>query len=218
MMDYYEHIEDYINGNLSEDDMAAFKEQLDQDDELAQAVENFRVVDEALGILVEDDIRGFIAALEHEEDVTPSEPIKKTPGYKSYLFWLLFVSSIALFAYLYKSYYKINEGSRNDMLFATYYSDYLSPEVRGDSNQAPTLNLCNQGHKLMQEEKLEAAKAVFLESLQVENDCTDKSQWYLTLIYLKEGDQAAVDSLLNIMIEDKESPYKSRSIRIKKEL
>ena len=70
----------------------------------------------------------------------------------------------------------------------------------------------------MQEERLETAKSIFLESLQEENVCTDKSQWYLILIYLKEGDKAGVDSLMNIILDDRESPYNSKALKLQKEL
>lgn len=219
MIDFYEHIEDYINDTLSEADLAAFKKQLDQDDELVRAVENFGVVDEALGLLVEEDIRGVIAGLERGEGIkNTSKSLQKTPGYKSYLLWLFFASCLALFAYLYKSLSENNTSSQNDILYASYYSEYMSPEVRGDSNQTPTLTLCNQGHKLMQEEKLSDAKAVFLQSLKVEDNCTDKSQWYLALIYLSEDNRASLDSLLNIIVTDQASPYNARALKLSKEL
>ncbi len=219
MMDFYEHIREYLEGSLSESDMAAFKEQLDQDDELARAVENFGVVDEALGLLVEEGIRGVIVGLERgDEDIMSLEPIQKTPGYKSYLLWLLFASCLALFAYLYKSLKQDSSSTQNDILYAAYYSDYMSPEVRGNSNQEPTLTLCNQGHRLMQEEKLNDAKAVFLQSLKVEDNCTDKSQWYLALIYLSEDNGTSLDSLLNIIVPDQTSPYHAKALKLSKEL
>lgn len=72
-MDFYEHIEDYINGNLSEDDLAAFKEEMAHNVELQKAVENHGVVEDALALLIEEDVRGVIAGINKAQGSKPDK-------------------------------------------------------------------------------------------------------------------------------------------------
>jgi len=44
-----------------------------------------------------------------------------------------------------------------------------------------------------------------------EDDCTDKSKWYLMLIYLKSGDVEKRNKLLAEIIADVESIYAGRA-------
>ena len=90
--------------------------------------------------------------------------------------------------------------------------------VRAHTDSDIKLSLCNQGHKLMQERKLIAAKEAFLKSLKIKNDCTAKSQWYLSLIYLKTEEEFKRDSLLMTIIENKSHPYKTKALNLESDI
>jgi hypothetical protein len=67
MIDYYDHIDDYVNGLLNGAELDAFEAAMAEDSELAKAVANHDVAMDVIGSLMEDEVRGVIGEVEGEE-------------------------------------------------------------------------------------------------------------------------------------------------------
>ncbi|MFT6334728.1 MAG: hypothetical protein ACI86M_002391 [Saprospiraceae bacterium] len=73
MIDYYDHIDDYVNGMLTGAKLDAFEAAMSEDSELASAVANHDVAMGVIGSLMEDEVRGVIGEVEGEESVSQSQ-------------------------------------------------------------------------------------------------------------------------------------------------
>lgn len=206
MIDYYQQIGAYLEGKLTREERSAFELAMSNDPALKEALSNHDVVNEALDHLVEEDIRSTIKKLDHAESSDTIEQ-KQSPRYGiiTYLLFALGLGLLAIMAYFIKK-QRIAPASE---LYATYYAPFLSPTERGDENK--TLSLCDEGHAAMEKSNLDDAKRLLVIAADSNNDCTDKAQWYLSLIYLFEEEKVKRDSLLELIIRDNNSIYQKRA-------
>ncbi len=56
-MDFFDKIQDYINGSLSVEDRKAFEAELQTNEDLAEILENYSVIDQVLDYLIQEDVR-----------------------------------------------------------------------------------------------------------------------------------------------------------------
>jgi len=204
MMDFFEHIDDYLSGRLSEEDRKLFEEELKSNEALRVALGDQEIVASAIDLLIEEDIRKVIA----DDDIKVIDINPKNDGSRRR--WIGIAASLLL---ILGAYYFINPfGSPSqDDLYAEYFSDFLPPTTRGD-NDVAELSICDRAHYLMTEGDLSNPKLILEEHVaSEEDDCTDKSQWYLMLIYLKSGDVEKRNKLLAEIIADVESIYAGRA-------
>ena len=68
MIDYYDQIDDYVNGLLQGEELVAFEAAIGADSELASAVENHDVAMGVIGSLIEEEVRGVIKEEDDEEE------------------------------------------------------------------------------------------------------------------------------------------------------
>ncbi len=210
MIDFYEHIGDFLSSKLSDEDRILFERAMEEDPELRKAVDNHNIVEEALELLIEDDIRSVIKNLKTDSPVQKSTYL----GFKTYLLVAGIMLLLALLAYIIKQ----NSKPDVEILYAQYFSDYVEPNTRGEILPTSELTVCDQGHKLMFHKNYPEAAVILESAAQIENDCTDKSQWYLSLLYLLEKKEDKLDSLLLLIQEDEISPYHNNAIKLFKEI
>ena len=67
MIDYYDHIDDYVNELLQGEELLAFEAAMAEDKELVDAVGNHDVAMGVIGSLIENEVRGVIGEVEGEE-------------------------------------------------------------------------------------------------------------------------------------------------------
>ena len=206
MIDFYEQIGAYLEDKLTPEERSAFEIAMSNDPELKEALDNHDIVDEALDHLVEEDIRSTIKKVEHRENEEGSKQ-KQLPKYGiiTYLLFALGLGLLALIAYFIKK----QKTPPAAELYATYYAPFLSPTERG--NETKTLSLCDEGHAAMEKSNLDDAKQLLVTAASTNNNCTDKAQWYLSLIYLFEEEEVKRDSLLALVTEDDDSIYQKRA-------
>jgi hypothetical protein len=205
-MDFFEHIDDYINGRLDAEQMEQFSQELRTNLDLAKAVENHDIVESTLDLLLEKDIRSQIDSLK--------SPQGNNHNTIRTIVILALISIVGLIYYLSSS----DEEPLPEQLYAIYFKPYMSSGERGTSEDINQLNNCDQAHYYMTKEDFDLAKIAL--DLSVENNevCIDKAYWLLSLYYLKINDLENAKELLNQIITDKKSIYKDQAIGLLKEL
>ena len=210
MKDFFEHIDDYLQDRLDLKDRKVFEEAMAKDPDLQRAVENHDIVEEVLDLMIEEDIRNTIKSIDDED----SRPIDQAYGLKTFLIILGIMLLLALIGFLFNQLQKESP----EEIYATFYSPYVASQLRGTDAIPNDITTCDRGHALMELQEFDEARLVLVESAQKEDDCTDQSQWYLTLIYLREGNETERDSLLDIIVLDNQSPYQDRAIQLRSKL
>ncbi|MBP6235362.1 MAG: hypothetical protein KA270_01735 [Saprospiraceae bacterium] len=126
MSDPFEHIDAYIQNQLSEADKKAFEEAMLHDNTLRSAVENYHLV---MGIgmgLLEVEVRDIL-----NKESNKIKPVSK-PNYK---WWIpVFIIFLAILSYFFLKYYETNQFEER---IAYVMNDYVPPQVvftRGGSD------------------------------------------------------------------------------------
>ena len=70
MKDFFEYIEDYLQGRLSQEDKLSFEKEMAQNNELKLAVENYDIMSMIGDALIEEEIEGHIAKTLDEEQAS----------------------------------------------------------------------------------------------------------------------------------------------------
>ena len=221
MTEFYEHIGDYIGGQLTGDDLISFEQELAVNKELQEAVENHDIVEELLDLMWEEEARKVLDEAPIEETI-PSKPslnIKETKTRSLRRFVPLAAALLVLLAvgFLFKDHFKAPLS--NEQLFAKHYSEYMGQTVRGEEATDSEISICDQGHYYLDKGDITTAKKLFLLAVnQKANSCTQKSYWYLCLIYLKEGNEKERDGLLRSMVNNKQHNYHSKAVKLQADL
>ena len=209
-MDYFEHIENYLEGRLSEEDKQLFDDELKRNEELRIALGNHQEVSGALDLLVEEGVREVLRKDKAKE-------IQLNPKNTNSWRWIGIAASLLLLA---GAMYFLNPFSSpsHDDLYVAYFSDFLPPTTRGD-DYVDELRVCDKAHYLMTEGDVINAETILKQHLSEQEDgCTDKSQWYMMLIHLKKGDNLKTNNLLDQIINDSGSIYRERAQELKDKL
>ena len=199
-MDYFDIIDDYLNSRLSADQEALFERELDNNEELARAVDNHDVVSAALDMMVEDDIRSQMKP----ENSSVTDEVQSFP-------WkLLALILVAIFVLLFVLNRYQNQPVDHEQLYAMHFKPYIVPGNRGITDtlkdDAPK---CDQGHYLMTRAEVQRAIELFELSIQENESCADKSKWLLALAHLKT-DQIG-QSIAQLKMIDSQSDYAQRA-------
>jgi len=209
MTDYFEHIGDYKSGKLTGEALLAFEKELAVNQELKAAVSNHDVLDELLDLMWEEDVRKVMVEEKTE---------KKASFFRLRNMLLIAASILALIvcAWLIQS----QLSNQHEKLYTEYYAPFIDVNVaRGENNEPQELTPCNLGHFYMDEGRYEEAKEVFLSDLsKVNYDCTEKSQWYLSLYYLKFEQELERDELLEKIINSPDHVYYDKALKLRGEL
>ena len=95
MIDYYDHIDDYVNGLLQGEELKAFVGAMAEDVELAAAVENHGVAMDVIGSLIEDEVREVIGEVESEEDLSSTAQVEGIDSGKGNVRWMRILRGVA---------------------------------------------------------------------------------------------------------------------------
>ena len=210
-MEYFEHIEDYLEGRLPEEDKQLFDDELKRNEELRIALDNHQEVSSALDLLVEEGVRDVI----REDKIKEVEliPIRQNKSW----FYIGVAASLLLLAVAINILRSFGPATNED-LYAEYFSDFLPPTTRG-ADYVEDLSVCDKAHYLMSEGEVGEAQLLLENHLkQVEDNCTDKSQWYMMLINLRQDQDEKRDGLLEAITSDAESIYRERAKELKDKL
>ena len=90
MIDFFDYIDDYMDGKLSGDLLAQFEEALKSDSELKRAVDNYQSAKKLAGGIIEEETRTLLENLEQDEQ----EEIEKRNGSKGP--WIIGALIVAL--------------------------------------------------------------------------------------------------------------------------
>ncbi len=221
MIDFYEHIGAYKNGKLEGDMLKLFETELSKNPELRAAVDNHDVVEELMDLMYEDELRSVLN--EESKDAIPTQTIDATENVKKlpYLRWMTIAASLAAviaIGFLFKDQFSTPS---NEDLFAKHMSAYMGNVVRGDALEDDSISACDKGHYFLDKGNVEKAKELFIADLRNQpNECTDKTEWYLCLIYLKTGDVIQRDDFLNSIISlgPTQSKYYNKAVKLQADL
>lgn len=213
MTDYFIQIGDYTQGKLTKAAKQAFEMEMSSNEELRRAVENHDIMDKALDFMWEEDARK-VAMEAHETVVensadsdTNQKKETKTISLSKRLTAIAASFAILLVAGFLMMQNLINKPAK---LYAEFYVPYMGSQPRGD-NSASSLALCEQGHSLMENEQIEKAIETFKTSIQNNEACVQKSQWYLSLCYLNQNNIEQRDSLINVILSTANHDYLSQA-------
>jgi len=208
MTDYFMQVSDYVEGRLSSADKKAFETEMSYNEELRRAVENNDVMDLTLGMLWEDDARQ-VAERAHKEFGETNEETQGSQkqdanifSFKKGLAVAASLAALLIIGYLIVQ----NVNNPNPKLYAEFYSPYMGDQSRGSNTNSFTA-LCDQGHFLMDNEQFSEAIEAFKKSIESNEDCMQKSQWYLSLSYLRNREEHERDLLLQEIVNSKNHEY-----------
>ncbi len=225
MTNFYGHIGTYKAGQLTGDDLRSFEKELAVNKELREAVENHDVVEELLDLLWEDEARRVVEDSQIEitnssqigdssaDTLIATEPEAKTRKLKRFIPLAAVLLVLLAVGFMFKDHF--STPLTREELFAKHYSPYMGETVRGVESEDMDIRRCDQGHYYLDEKDIPTAKFLFEYDVnQRAHNCTEKAQWYLSLIYLLEGNDRDMYGLLDRIANDPNHTYRSNAIKL----
>ena len=173
-------IEKYLNGEMTSQDEAQFDAEIEQNPELAAAVDNFGVANDAIELLIEDNLRAELNNLKAEESgsqasnvvsINKNKPVARMRSLRSYL---AAAASVALLL----GFFGMNWAGDNysdTALGEEMYSGYDLPNVRSGNN---TLHPFSEGLTAFQNKNYNQA-VQFFKGIVVDDPRYAEAQFYL---------------------------------------
>lgn len=185
MMDPYDHIEEYINGQLSEQDRIVFEELMAKDDALKNAVEHHDVAMNIVSSLIEDEVRGVLS-----EEGSSSSSSRKTIVRKisNSTKWSIAASFIIMMSI---GLYFTNKNIESNQFAARYQETkkFLQlPENSTTRGEVSIGNKLEEGVNLFELRQWEESKIVFSSLLGDNQYNNDTIQFYLGHIHYRLQD------------------------------
>lgn len=171
MIDYYEYIEAYLEGNLEDDLRSQMEIAMSKDSDLKQAVLDFPIAKMISESLIEEEVRKIIAEDQFEE---PARRGKYGP-------WVITITLIAALA---TSYYQWNRHSRQTKMYASVMENYSPPINKGTRGIESSDNPFNEAIKAFDLRDFETSSTIFKNI----KPKSDSIYWYLGHIALINGD------------------------------
>lgn len=182
-------IEKYLNGALSEAEEKAFDTEIEKDPELAAAVDNFGVANDAIELLIEDNLRAELDNLRAEESqggatnvvsINKNKPVAKMRSLRTYL---AAAASVAILLGFFGMNWVGNNYS-NSALSEGIYDGFDMPNVRSGSN---TLHPFSEG--ITAYNSGDYTKAIpFFQGIVVDDPRYAEAQFYLGHTLLNNED------------------------------
>lgn len=123
MTNPYDYIDDYINGQLSEEERIAFEALLSNDSDLRLAVDNHVVAMDIVGSLIEDEVRGVLAETESPLNVT-TEETQKNESKIIGINWKKLIAAASVIAIIFVTGNLLLE-NRQEKIYATRYQEVI---------------------------------------------------------------------------------------------
>lgn len=233
--DFFELLEDYLNGKLSKEEKKAFEKRLNADPNLKKELEKHKLLHEVIADFDTIDFRKKIQEI--EKDVSFKQNKKRNK-------WLLPIAASLVILIGIGMIWTIYEPSE-DNLFDEYYSPYPVEDIRrGSQGQIPHQVLNDYlskkydeiisdfellvrkypkndsikmylGTSYLEENRTQEALSVF--KTIDDNAYKEHALWYISLCYLNLEDREncikTLDNLINYM-----GIYENKALELKKEL
>ncbi|MEM9075565.1 MAG: tetratricopeptide repeat protein [Bacteroidota bacterium] len=233
--DFFELLEDYLNGKLSKEEKIAFDKKLNADPNLKKELEKHKLLHEAMADFDAIDFRKRIQ--EVEKDVSFKQNKKRNQGFFRIAASLAILIGLGIIWTTY-------EPSR-DNLFEEYYSAYPMEDIkRGSQEQIPQQVLNDYSSKkygevisyfellvqkypeddiikmylgtsYLEENRTKEALSVF--KTIDDNAYKEHALWYISLCYLNLEDRKNCIKTLDNLI-DYMGIYENKALELKKEL
>ncbi len=232
MDNYFDHLDDYIDGRLSKEDKALFESEISVNDQLAFAVKEYQLLQDTQGVLVEDDIQASIDEVRSELHQHQNNSREDTSAKQ---FWLrpvgIAASVVLLLGLGYMLMQGLNQTASGDTLYAMseaellekYFRDPVDATVRGANEQDAIINSpqkpCEIAHQFMSNGQYKEALETFSYSLDDEDqNCRWKSEFYSSLILAIQGDKRESKELLDKIISDTRHGFNAKAKNLLKDL
>jgi len=196
----------------------SFENELAKNEELRKAVDNHDVVEDMMDLMWEDEIRRVMKDGGEEAEVDHFERKGSTLfSLKSLL--AIAASLIALIA-AFTLMQKVNKSMSGPELFASHYSPFIETNItRGEEGTPINLSDCDLGHYHMEAGEYEKAKDLFMGNLvNGPNGCSEKSEWYLCLHYLRIENIVERDKLLDKILNNPKHRYHQKALKLQADL
>ena len=236
----YNLIENYLEGNLSQEELSAVKTRLQSDPEFAQKVTLFEEVEDTLGDTTRQAIRGQLQTLgeTYFTNSATKKKIKALPFYQRP--WAMAASFLLIFSigFLFWQNQPTTNLSNEQLFAQNYRAPNMDVMMRNSSAENPlqdAIQLYQKGQfekalaglEILQQTDPKNQKITYLiahtylnqtppklleagNSFKAlieheQNVYIHKAQWYLGLIYLKQGNMEGAKTLLQAVVDSKDS-------------
>ena len=135
MTDFFEHIDDYVAGRLTDKALEAFEAAMYADQDLRAAVENYDVAEEVMGLMIEEDVRGVMAGLEGGESNQVPEVVTM-PKRSGRMMYYAAASLLILFT----SYMAMNIFIKGQFSHQAVLEEYYIPPANPYTTRSETFN------------------------------------------------------------------------------
>ncbi len=132
MKDFFEHIDDYMAGQLTGSEYEAFAAELKQNESLRNAVSNYDSAKRLSEGLLEIDMLETIQKLEEGDQATPQKEIDKKENKNTGRNWFILISMVMLLSFLALW---LSNGSTSDLDKEEILASYIKP-VDGDATRS----------------------------------------------------------------------------------
>ena len=195
-------IEAYLKGTMSAEEEAQFDKAVEQDPELAQAVDNFGIANDALEVLIEDNLRKELEILKSEETGTTNvisihkkKPVARMRSLRTYL---AAAASVALLLGFF-GIQRIGGTYSNEAIYTEMTSDFSMPGTRTSNG---TIHPFAEGFTAYQEGNY-AQATQFFRNVVLDDPRYPAAQYYLgqSLKTMKNYAEAA-EAFENVLSSD----------------
>ena len=153
----YDQIQRYLNGDLTEQEVQAFEEALTQDAELKEEMDLHLLANDAVELIVEDELRADLKQLAQKSSQKTSQSSgAKVVSLRRRLYVFGAAASVLLLLGFFAINFQSNQYS-NDAIASGAYQNELLNRVRG----AEDASLLQEGMTLLTQENYEEAVAYF---------------------------------------------------------
>ncbi len=240
MKDYFNQIEDYLEGNLDKNDRTMFEQQLHINAQLAEAVEEHKIAYEAVDVLSQERLKTQLKNLQKERKQRSKFSIKKylIPIAAS----LLLVSLLGLYLVMGNAYsdkglamsnfqtYDASgiRGTQENNAFSNGVKAYSTKDYTTALQEFTTLPAT---HPKITEASLLAGNAAFqlnnnkeaidqFSKVIASDDARYKeaAQWYQGLSFLKNGQSDLAKKVLQTIVADKAHAYRKKAEALLKDM
>ena len=194
-------IEAYLNGQLDAGTEAAFEREIEQNPDLARAVDNFGVANDALEVLIADNLREEMKSWSGEQKTTNVVSINRNR--RSRMRYWAAAASVALVL----GFFGLNifsNGFSNDVLGRDFYENY---EVSGLRSARAADNPLATGLSAYAEKDFAAAAEVF-RGVPAADDRYEEAQFLLGHTLMEQRDYAAAADQFGRVIEQNDVRYR----------
>ena len=181
-----QRIEAYLNGEMSSEGKAAFEQEMEQDQNLAQAVQLYRLEKKAAHLLLEEE---FGNQVRHYRQTRPSDSDMDGPQTKRIApLWgrrLAVAASILLLVSMGTLFWSSYEYSNTALANAQFQYDFSSVARNIQQNNRSNNTILQQGVKLFKADKIPEAIAL-LNGISSGDTAFVEAQYYLGQLYYQQ--------------------------------